>query len=81
MAKQKKRIVFRSILTKDGWAVMQEKEALSLHETQSAAEREATSLAKQEFADGGLSQVVYHKSDGEIREEHTYGNDPRKSPG
>ncbi len=72
MAKQaNKRSVFHSILTKDGWAVMLENEALSLHELQSESEREATALAKQELADGRLAQVVFHKSDGVIREEHT----------
>ena len=67
--------------TKEGWAVMLEQAALSLHETQREAEREATALAKEEFGDGGLAQVVFHRSDGEISEEHSYGKDSRKAPG
>jgi hypothetical protein len=81
MAKGKKRSVYHSILTKEGWTVMLDKAALSLHDTQRESEREAMALAKKDHAGGGLSQVVFHKSDGVISEERTYGKDPEKTPG
>jgi hypothetical protein len=31
--------------------------------------------------DGGPGQAVLHKADGQIKEERTYGKDPRQHPG
>jgi hypothetical protein len=78
----KKRTVYHSILTKDGWAVKEEgKEPRSVHETQIISETTAVRLAKEIRDGGGLAQVIFHKENGEIREEHTYGADPERHPG
>ncbi|RLP24007.1 DUF2188 domain-containing protein [Mesorhizobium sp. YM1C-6-2] len=76
------RQVFHSILTKkDGWVVLLDKQVVSKHDTQKEAERAAIDEARAAYDDGGLGQAVFHKLDGTIREERTYGNDPEKTPG
>lgn len=45
--------------------------------TQAGAVVEATRIAKGEKP----SQVVIHRPNNRIREEHTYGKDPKKYPG
>lgn len=78
-----KRDVFHSVPKKDGagWSVESGGRTLSNHRTQKAAEKAAVKLGRQSQDRGGLGQAVLHKSDGKIREERTYGNDPRKTPG
>jgi hypothetical protein len=80
MAKQQRQ-VFHSILTKNGWVVLLDKETVSRHETQKDAERAAISEGRAAYDGGGFAQAVLHKADGTIREERTYGKDPEKWPG
>lgn len=58
----------------DKWAVRSEDagRAASKHETQDAAIDAATDIAQ----NARLGQVVIHRPNGSIREEHTYGKDP-----
>lgn len=67
--------------SKGGWSVKSNGRTISNHRKQSAAERAATSAGRRVRAAGGLSQAVLHRADGTIREERTYGSDPRKTPG
>ena len=76
-----KRQVFHSVRKKDGWKVVHSGQAVSAHATQKKAEADAMNRARAAEQAGGLGQAVLHKSDGVIREERTYGKDPRKSPG
>jgi hypothetical protein len=76
-----KRSVFHSAPSKDGWKVTQSKETISTHKTQKAAESAAVAAGRAALASGGKGQAVLHKSDGTIREERTYGADPKKTPG
>ncbi|MET0506078.1 MAG: DUF2188 domain-containing protein [Luteibacter sp.] len=80
MAKQK-RSVFHSVPSKDAWKVTLNKKTVSNHETQKDAENAAKTLGRNTEMNGGLGQAVLHKKDGSIREERTYGADPRKTPG
>ena len=78
----RKRVVFNSSLTKDGWMVTTSGgEPLSNHETQKESEAAAIAAARQVYKDGGLGQAVLHKANGMIREERTYGKDPERTPG
>jgi len=81
MAQTAKRVVFRSILSKEGWEVQRDGKVQATVETQRDAENQATAAAKKHNEDGGLSQVVYHKANGEIESERTYGKDPERHPG
>uniref|UniRef100_A0A7C4CBI3 DUF2188 domain-containing protein n=1 Tax=candidate division WOR-3 bacterium TaxID=2052148 RepID=A0A7C4CBI3_UNCW3 len=58
----------------DQWAVRSEgsERAASVHSTQAEAIGAARTIA----VNAGLGQVVVHRPDGRIREEHTYGRDP-----
>ena len=58
----------------DNWAVRSEGagRAASTHKTQDAAIDAATDIAQ----NARLGQVVIHRPNGTIREEHTYGQDP-----
>jgi hypothetical protein len=76
-----RRQVFHSSPAKDGWKVTQSGNALSNHETQKAAEAAAIAAGRRAKESGGLGQAVLHKGDGKIREERTYGKDPRRTPG
>jgi hypothetical protein len=76
-----KRSVFHSSPAKDGWKVTQSGKTISTHSTQKAAEEAAVRAGRAAESAGGLGQAVLHKSDGTIREERTYGADPRKSKG
>jgi len=69
------RKVYHVVPRSDGrWAVEGEgsKRASSVQSTQEAAIEHATQLAKSQT----LGQVKIHGKNNEIREEHTYGNDP-----
>jgi hypothetical protein len=63
----------------DSWKVKKEgsQRSSSVHDTKQAAEQAAREQAKKE----PLSQVIIHKKDGTIQEEHTYGNDPHPPDG
>lgn len=76
-----KRSVFHSVPSKDGWKVTHNNVTVSNHTTQKAAEAAATAAGRAAEKAGGKGQAVLHKSDGTIREERTYGADPRKTPG
>lgn len=83
MARKPTRDVFHSTPNPDGkgWVVEKSGEVISRHRTQENAERAAVKAGNAAEAAGGLGQAVLHKADGKIREERTYGNDPRKTPG
>jgi hypothetical protein len=76
-----KRQVFHSSNTKEGWVVTFEEKVVGGFKNQAEAEAEAMRLGKKAETDGGLGQAVLHKADGEIKEERTYGQDPRQHPG
>ena len=80
MAKQK-RHVFHSLLTKNGWVVREGGETVSRNNNQKANEAAAVAAGRKAYNDGGLGQAVLHKSNGQIREERTYGKDPERTPG
>ena len=76
-----RRTVYHSVPSKGGWKVEQSGQTLSNHDTQKAAEAAAIARGHADRAQGQNSQAVLHKSDGTIREERTYGDDPRKTKG
>ncbi|WP_442869745.1 DUF2188 domain-containing protein [Bradyrhizobium sp. CCBAU 65884] len=76
-----KRQVFHSVPSKEGWAVKHKGELVSNHRTQKAAEGAAIRAGHKAEDQGGLGQAVLHKADGTIREERTYGADPRSTKG
>ena len=75
------RRVFHSVPTENGWKVESKGRTISNHRTQAASEAKAVVLGHKAQNAGGLGQAVLHKSNGRIREERTYGADPRKTPG
>jgi hypothetical protein len=75
------RKVYHSVPTKDGWAVKSGGNTVSNHRTQAASEAAAIKAGHQAENKGGLGQAVLHKSDGKVREERTYGQDPRRTKG
>jgi len=79
MAKPPNRQVYHSVLKRDGWRVVQNGKAVSAHDTQKEAEAEAINLGRQAYDQGGLGEAVLHKSNGEIREERTYGKAPERT--
>lgn len=76
-----KRTVYHSVPTKDGWKVESSGQTISKHQTQKAAETAAIKAGHKAENQGRLGQAVLHKSDGTIREERTYGADPRRTRG
>jgi Uncharacterized protein conserved in bacteria (DUF2188) len=76
-----KRQVFHSSPAKTGWKVTQSGKTISTHDTQKAAEAAAVSAGRAAEAGGGTGQAILHKADGTIREERTYGADPRRTKG
>jgi hypothetical protein len=76
------RKVFHSSPNGDkGWKVTSGGKAVSQHRTQQASEKAAIKAGHQAQDKGGLGQAVLHKADGTIREERTYGQDPRDIKG
>ncbi len=63
----------------DVWKVKKEgaERASRIHDTKKEAEQAAREQAKKDKP----SQVIIHKEDGTIQEEHTYGNDPHPPDG
>lgn len=76
-----KRQVFNSSPSKGGWKVTQGGQTISNHKTQKASEAAAIKLGHKAENAGGLGQAVLRKADGTIREERTYGADPRNRKG
>lgn len=76
-----KRQVFHSVPKKNAWAVVQSGQVVSSHKTQKASEAAAIKAGHKAENEGGLGQAVLHKTDGTIREERTYGADPKGSKG
>ncbi len=64
-----------------GWKVTSGGRTISKHRTQATSEKAAVRAGRKAHKSGGLGQAVLHKSDGTIREERTYGKDPRSSRG
>ena len=64
-----------------GWVVQSGGQVVSNHRKQETAEKAAIKAGHKAQDAGGLGQAVLHKGDGTIREERTYGKDPRKTPG
>jgi hypothetical protein len=75
------RKVYHSVPTDGGWKVESGGRAISNHRTQAAAERAAVRAGRKAYDPAGLGQAVLHKSNGRIREERTYGSDPRRTKG
>ena len=75
------RKVFHSVPKGDAWKVESSGKTVSNHRTQAAAENAAIAAGHKAQNAGGLGQAVLHKSDGKIREERTYGSDPRRTRG
>jgi uncharacterized protein DUF2188 len=76
-----KRQVFHSVPKGNAWAVEQHGKVVSSHRTQKASEAAAIKAGHRAQDAGGLGQAVLHKSNGQIREERTYGADPRNIKG
>jgi len=75
------RKVFHSVPSDNGWKVRSNGRTISQHRTQRASEKAATAAGRRVEARGGLGQAVLHKSNNRIREERTYGQDPRRRKG
>jgi hypothetical protein len=76
-----KREVYHSSPSKDGWKLTKGGQTISNHKTQKASESAAIKAGHRAENKGGLGQAVLHKADGKIREERTYGADPRNRKG
>jgi hypothetical protein len=77
-----KREVYHSSPSKDGgWKVTKGGQTISNHNTQKASETAAIKAGHRAKNQGGFAQAVLHKADGRIREERTYGADPRSRKG
>ncbi len=76
-----KRQVFHSVPSSNSWKVERGGKTVSSHRTQKASEKAAIKAGRQALNKGGLGQAVLHRSDGTIREERTYGSDPRRTKG
>ena len=63
------------------WAVKEGDTRLGDFPTQAAARVWARDMARQVSAGGQDAQVVVQGRDGRIKEERTYGHDPRRHPG
>lgn len=75
------RQVFHSSRTKEGWVVTHNGATVSRHNSQEEAEEAAIAARHAAHESGKNAQAVLHKADGVIREERTYGDDPRRYPG
>jgi uncharacterized protein DUF2188 len=75
------RHVFHSTLTRKGWIVVEGGEIIARNSNQKANEAAAIAAGRKAYEGGGLAQAVLHKSNGQIREERTYGKDPERTRG
>ena len=76
-----KRTKIESAPMKEGWKVTEDGKMTSTHATQKESEAVAIARGNAIHDAGGLAQAKLKKSDGTIREERTYGSDPRKTKG
>lgn len=83
MAKKPTREVFHSVPSKtgNGWDMEHKGEVISRHRIQANSEKAAVKAGHKAEDAGGLGQAVLHKGNGTVREERTYGADPKKTPG
>ena len=79
MADQERAVFHSSLTRNDGWVVAEGGRIRSRHENQKLAELAARKAGRMAHEDGGLGQAVLHKRNGTIREERTYGKDPKKT--
>ncbi|CAN5290673.1 DUF2188 domain-containing protein [soil metagenome] len=75
------RKVFHSVHKGDAWCVVSGGKTVSKHKTQQESEDAAISAGRAVHDKGGLGQAVLHLESGTIKTEHTYGKDPRSTPG
>ena len=75
------RKVYHSAPSDGGWKVEISGRTISNHRTQAASEQAAIKAGHKAQNAGGLGQAILHKSNGRIREERTYGSDPRRTKG
>jgi hypothetical protein len=75
------RKVFHSVHKGDSWCVVSDGKTVSTHATQAESEEAAMKAGRAAHDKGGLGQAVLHAQTGVIKTEHTYGKDPRKTPG
>lgn len=75
------RKVYHSVPSDGAWKVRSNGRTVSQHRTQRGSEKAAIRASRRVVAKGGLAQAVLHKSNNRIREERTYGKDPRRSRG
>ncbi|MEO8673297.1 MAG: DUF2188 domain-containing protein [Tahibacter sp.] len=54
---------------------------LSSHDSKGAAVEDGKARAKALHDQGTNAQLIIHRQDGSIETEHTYGDDPRQTPG
>ncbi|WP_442967590.1 DUF2188 domain-containing protein [Rhizobium sp. BR 362] len=76
--------MFHSSPSKEGWKVTSGEKIISTHKTHAESESAATAAAcggRAAHNRGARAQAILHKNDGTIREERTYGDDRRKTPG
>lgn len=64
-----------------GWKVQSDGKTIKTAKTQVAAIDFAVKTARREHRGGGLAQVLIKNRKGRIRDERTYGADPRGSKG
>ena len=74
-----KRHVFHSMLTRKGWIVTEGGEILARNSNQKANEAAAIAAGRKACERFGLGQAVLHKTNGQVREERTYGRDPERT--
>ena len=75
------RKVFHSVPSDGALKVRSNGRTRSQHRTQRGSEKAAIRASRRVVAKGGLAQAVLHKSNNRIREERTYGKDPRRRRG
>lgn len=75
------RIVYRVTFYVDHWVVRRAGEFIGCPRTKLAAVLLGRKLARLEWKQGRLSQLVVHGKNGRIQFEWTYGADPERSKG
>lgn len=73
--------MFHSVHKDGSWAVVRDGKTVSTHATQQESEDAAMSAGRAAHDKGGLGQAILHLESGTIKTEHTYGKDPRSTPG
>jgi hypothetical protein len=78
------RVVFRVQYVKSTgkWVVKRGSDVVSTMDTKADAVERGRAMARATWEQQKqLSQLMIHNQDGEFENEHTYGQDPRSSPG